>query len=604
MAKRIKISKSKNSESFSIIDDYTHPQTKKRSSYVVESLGSLSDLKKKYNTDSRDVVWQHLTEYCDILRLQDKLEKSLIPIMLSPNRLIAPNDERLYNIGYLYPRNILSSLGLKKICTQIQSQRQFKFDLFKIISDLVSTRIIYPGSKRSSYKEAHHFLETPQYSLDDVYRSLPILADERYFIESELYKNSDSLYKRDNTILFYDCTNFYFEIEEEFDMCMYGKSKENRANPIVQYGLFMDAKGVPIADYVYDGNKNEQFSLRTLEERIEKDFQFSKFIVCADAGLNGWDNKIYNDKKKQGAFIVTQPIKKLEKNLREWTISSDGWKIQGHNGTYDISNLEETIEIDGRTFKTHDIIFYKDRWKKTTKKDKKTNQPYTLEEHLIITFSTKYKKYQNHIREKKLERARKMLNKPGKLGTSNPRDPKYYITKINTTKDGEVAKEIYYSINEEKVLEDQKYDGFYGVVTNLEDDNLSEVIKANRRRWEIEESFEIMKSELMTRPMYVTKEQAVKGHLLICFIALLVYRILEKEYIHEKYTCDEIISTLRKLNITHIGGNNYIPSFKRTEIVDDLAEIFGFQPSRELLTQKYLKKFTRVVNSKKSTKMK
>ena len=216
-----------------------------------------------------------------------------------------------------------------------------------------------------TFRKHHHlisktaiirFLETPQYSLDDIYRSLPVLADERYFIESELYKNSDSLYKRDNTILFYDCTNFYFEIEEEFDMCMYGKSKENRANPIVQYGLFMDAKGVPIADYVYDGNKNEQFSLRTLEERIEKDFEFSKFIVCADAGLNGWDNKIYNDRKKHGAFIVTQPIKKLGKELREWAISSDGWKIQGHGGIYDISALKETIEIDGKTFKTHDIV--------------------------------------------------------------------------------------------------------------------------------------------------------------------------------------------------------------------------------------------------------
>ena len=314
MAKRIKISKSKNSESFSIIDDYTHPQTKKRSSYVVESLGSLNDLKKKYNTDSRDVVWQHLVEYRDMLRLHDKLEKALIPIMLSPDRLILSNDERLYNIGYLYPINILSSLGLKNICDKIQSHHRFKFDLFQIVSDLVAARIIYPGSKRSSYKDAHHFLETPQYSLDDIYRSLPVLADERYFIESELYKNSDSLYKRDNTILFYDCTNFYFEIEEEFDMCMYGKSKENRANPIVQYGLFMDAKGVPIADYVYDGNKNEQFSLRTLEERIEKDFEFSKFIVCADAGLNGWDNKIYNDRKKHGAFIVTQPIKSSEKS--------------------------------------------------------------------------------------------------------------------------------------------------------------------------------------------------------------------------------------------------------------------------------------------------
>ena len=604
MAKRIKISKSKNSESFSIIDDFTDPKTKKRSTFVTERLGSLDSLFKKYDTDSRDVVIDKLNHYVSKLREQDKENKALIPIQLSPSKLIPLDEERLFNLGYLYPKNILSSLGIKDICNKIQADHKFQFDLYQIVCDLVCTRIIYPGSKRSSFKDAHHFLDSPQYQLEDVYRSLPILADERYFFESELYKNSNDIMERNNSILYYDCTNFYFEVEEEDDYKKYGKSKENRPNPIVQYGLFMDADGIPIADITFEGNKNEQFSLRELEQQIEEDFEFSKFIVCADAGLNGWENKVYNDRKAHGAYIVTQPIKKLNKSLKKWATAPEGWKILGQPGLYDISQLGETITIDGKEHNIKDVVFYKDRWEKTTKASEQTEDKYTLEEHLIVSFNYKFKQYQGHIREKKLERARKLLKNPGKISTNNPRDPKYYIKKIAATDNGEVADKTYYSIDESKVEEDAKYDGFYAVTTDLTDDNLSLIISANKRRWEIEESFEIMKSELKTRPIYVSRKDAINGHLLVCFVALLVYRILEKEYLKNQYSCSEVIETLRKLNVTHMGGNNYIPSFKRTLIIDELGEVFGFQPSREILTQKYLKKFTRVANSRNSTKMK
>ena len=590
MGKRIKITTSKNSESFYIIDDFTDPKTKKRSTFVVERLGSLSSLKLKYDTDSRDVIMDILNQYLNKLRDQDRTDKASVSIHLAPSQLISMDEERLYNLGYLYPKNILFSLGIKDICQQISNHRKFHFDLTSIICDLITTRIIYPGSKRSSFKDAHHFLDTPDYQLEDIYRSLPVLAEERYFIEKELYMNSAALFERNTSILYYDCTNFYFEIEEEDDFVKYGKSKENRPNPIVQYGLFMDANGLPITDITFAGNKNEQHSLRELEKLIEKDFQFSKFIVCADAGLNGWENKVYNDKKAHGAYIVTQPIKKLKKNLKEWAVNPEGWRILGDSKVYTISQLEDTTIVDGIECRTDNLIFYKDRWEKTTKKTEQSSEKYILEEHIIVSFSTKYQKYQKRIRDKKLDRARKLLTKPGKLGTDNPRDPKYYIKRLDTTKYGEVAEETYYTINEDKVQEDMKYDGLYAVATDLEDTNISLIIQANKQRWEIEESFEIMKSELRARPVYVKTKDAINGHLLICFIALLVYRILEKEFLKENYTCREIIDTLRALNITHIGGNHYIPSFKRTKLLDEMAEIFGFQPSREVLTQKIFKK--------------
>lgn len=604
MSKRLKSTLSKNSESFYIIEDFTNPQTKKRSTCVYERLGSLKDLKVKYHTDSRDKILSILTDHLNELRLLDAEYKSDVTVILSQSNLIPLNHKRQYNLGYLYPRNILSTLGITNICKAISEHRSFQFNLAKIIMDLVCTRIIYPGSKRSSYEDCHKFFEVPSYQLEDIYRSLPVLAQERYFIESELYKTSKQLFGRDTSILYYDCTNFYFEIEEENDFCKYGKSKENRPNPIVQYGLFTDSDGIPIADITFEGNKNEQSSLRKLEKQIEEDFQFSKFIVCADAGLNGWENKVYNDKKSQGAYIVTQPIKKLKKNLKEWAISPTGWRILGHNEQFDISHLGEDISIDGKKVKTNTIVFYKDRWEKTTKKSEVAGQKkYELEEHIIVSYSTKYKDYQKHIRDKKIERAEKMLENPGKVGTNNPRDPKYYIQEIKTTPLGEVAEDVTYCINQTKVDEDKKYDGFYAVATDLEDEDLSLVIKANKQRWEIEENFEIMKSEFKSRPMYVTTKDAINGHLLICFIALLVYRLLEKKYLKEKYTSAEIIYSLRDLNVTCINGGNYIPSFERTEFIDDLAQLFGFQPSAEVLTQKYINKFLRVANSKKSTKL-
>lgn len=339
------------------------------------------------------------------------------------------------------------------------------------------------------------------------------MNDNRYLIESRLYNNSKSIHARNTSILYYDCTNFYFELEEEKEICKYGKSKENRPNPIVQYGLFIDADGLPIADYIFDGNKNEQYSLMELEKQVEADFGLSKFVVCADAGLNGWENKTYNDKKRNGAYIVTQPIKKLKKSLKEWALDPNGWKILNHNETYNISELSDTIEVNGKAYKTSDITFYKDRWRKETKHSNLTNKKEVLEEHLIVSFNTKYKKYQKKIRDKKIERAQKMVKNPSNIKTNNQRDPRYYLKELSTTKNREVAEEKY--------------------------------------------------------------------------------------YLDEAFTCKEIIETLRELEIVHIKGNNYIPAFKRNEIINTLIKKFGYDPTTEVITQKKSKKFIKVAKSKK-----
>lgn len=337
--------------------------------------------------------------------------------------------------------------------------------------------------------------------------------------------------------------------------------------------------------------------MSALEQILEKDFQCSRFIVCADAALNGFDNKLYNDRKDNGAYIVTQPVKKLKKAEQEWVTDPSGWKTLGSHALYDIGDLGPTVMINGSEVRTDSVVFYKDKWTETKKKSRQTGKQEVLREHLIASFSTKYQKYQYKIREAKIKRAEKLLKAPGKISrTNNQRDPRYYIKQTACGNDGRPAG-TGYVLDEEKICEDRKLDGFYAVVTDLEDEEISTVIEVNRQRWEIEECFRIMKSELKTRPVYVRREDAIQGHLLICFLALVVYRIIE-QYLDHEYTVEEVMKTLQNQRIALIKEPVYHPAFSRTELTDRLADIFGYQLAYEALTEKKLNKYVRNAKSK------
>ena len=588
---------SKNAVSFYAIRDITNPKTGKRTTQRVHKFGTLAHLQAELNTSDRDEIESYLRSQIRLMNEEEKKKTAHVILELSPARLIPFDTASSYIAGFLYPQAILTALGIPQICSAICEEHQFKYDLASILNDLVLARILFPCSKRSTLKEMKKLPLKTEWELHQVYRALPVLAENRYPIETELYKRSARIAERNNSVLYYDCTNFYFEIEDAADLKQYGHSKENRPNPIVQYGLFMDANGLPLADIVFPGNENEQKSLRKLEERIEKDFGESRFIVCADAGLNSWDNKIYNDRKDGRAYIVTQPVKKLKKHLKEWTLSPEGWTVLGSHRTYDLNDLPEEITLsDRRTVRTDDAVFYKDRWISETrtvngKKEK-------LEEHLIASFSLKFKRYQERIRNEKIKRAEKMISTPGKIKkTNNQRDPRYFICRTDNTETGEAATETTFTIDVEKVEEDRRYDGFYAVTTDLEDEDLGLIIQANKGRWEIEESFEIMKSELKTRPIYVTRDHCIEGHLLICFIALLVYRLLETKVNDpgngKFWTCPEIIRTLREMTVTEVGGYDYIPAFTRTGLTDRLAEVFGFQLATEVVPGRCLREYIR-----------
>ena len=567
---RIKITKTKNAENFYVIEStYIN---KKHSSKIVERLGNLEDVKRKAGKMD-PYLWAK--QYASKLTQEDKENKRTIIKSYSQSKLIPKDIQNKYNVGYLFLQDIYYKLGLNQICNDITDKYQFKFDLNDILSKLIYSRILFPASKLKTLDLSKKFLEQPNFDYQHIERSLPILCKENDFIQSELYKNSKKYAPRNNRILYYDCTNFFFELEIEDEFRKYGKSKENRPNPIVQMGLFMDGDTIPLSCEITPGNKNEQKTLQPLEEKILKDFELSEIVVCTDAGLASTANRKFNNTNSR-KFITTQSIKKLKEFLKEEVLDlTKGWHLPGSDKIYNIEALRTDEKLkEGYKDKT----FYKERWIKEN----------GLEQRLIVTFSVKYQEYQRHIRNNQIERARKIIeNNPKKIGKAKQNDPKRFIETINTTSNGDVAEEIHYSINQNIIDEEAKYDGLYAVCTNLEDD-VQDIIKVNHKRWEIEESFRIMKSEFNARPVFHSNEEAIKAHFLICFLALTIYRYLEKK-LDDKYTVGEIIDTLKEMEFS-VKDGDYIPNYTRTNLTDDLHEKFGFRTDFEILTEKNLKK--------------
>ena len=529
----------------------------------VEKLGRLDHLMKSMNL-SRDEVIEWAQKHVD--ELND--EGRSVMLSLSAIKAINPNEQRTFKAGYLFLQNIYYSMKFKNIFRNIQKRHRYKYDLDAITSDLIFARVLEPASKRASYEVAKTFLEPPKYNDYDIYRGLSILAEEMDYIQAEVYKNSNFVIDRNNRILYYDCSNFYFEIEQADNLRKYGKSKEHRPNPIVQMGLMMDGDGIPIAFDLFDGSSNEQPSLKPLEQKVIKDFGFHRFIVCTDAGLASEANRRFNNINDR-AFVVTQSLKKLKEDERISAMDDTNWK-QLSNGkrVKDFQKIRENPE----DYK--DEIYYKERIHDGSG---------VVGQLMIITYSPAYAIYQKTVRQAQLDRAEKMvLNKKVKKQRKNPNDPARFVKVTAVTNDGEIAKNKVYEIDNEAVEAEALYDGFYAVCTNLIDDTVSDIISVSEGRWKIEESFRIMKTDFESRPVYVSREDRIKAHFLICFLSLLIFRILEKKT-GRNYTSGELIKTLRNYNLLRISGEGYIPEYTRTAITDCLHDIFNFRTDTEIV---------------------
>ena len=582
----IAITGSKNNKDVNINQSY-RKEDGKSSSRIYRKLGKYNDLLEQFNGDEEKMLaWAK--EEARKETEKHNANAGAVSVTFSQSAYIAKNEERSFNAGYLFLQRLCSELRLDNICRRIRSRHKFAYDFHAILTDLIYARILSPSSKLSSYAYCQSLLEPPKYSLQNVYRALSVMAEESDFIQEELYRNSNFVHSRNKRILYYDCTNYYFEIEEEDTLRRYGKSKEHRPNPIVTMGLFMDADGLPLAFDIFPGNQNEQTTLKPLESKVIQDFNCSEFIFCSDAGLGSKKNRFLNSFGKR-AYVITHSLKKMKQEDREIALKPTQYRALGSERFIDLTTLDET---DEDVFNT---IYYKEIPLVTG----------DMDETLIVTYSPKYKAYQQKIRSRQLERAEKMLSETASLRKArNQNDPSRFIQKTPVTDDGEIAKKYVYSLDLDRIADEAQYDGFYAVVTNLEGD-VGEIIRINRQRWEIEENFRIMKTEFDARPVFVQREDRIKAHFLTCYISLLVYRLLEKK-LENQYTCEELLDTLRGMQMTRIAKDiGYIPSYKRTDLTDCLHKTFGFRTDFEFISRSTMRniiKNSKIINEQTEEK--
>lgn len=568
---RLNIVKSKNAEQLYIIKSIR--KNGKSTTTIMKKLGTMASLLPKFNND-RDSVIAWAKNEAKILTELENEGKVNVNVSFNELNQLETGEKHNFNIGYLFVDLLYHKLGLKKICDDISDKHKIEYNLSDVLSMLISTRIIAPSSKLSSYDYAFNFLEQPSFELQHVYRSLDILSKHSDEIQSLVYANSHNLIDRNKEVLYYDCTNYFFETEQPRGYAQYGKSKEHRPNPIVQMGLFLDGNGLPLCFSIFDGNKNEQPSLKPLEKKILKDFGLSKFIVCTDAGLASYENRTFNSMSDR-SFIVTQSLKTVKDFILEWALDPNGWQIIGSKKTYNIDNIDEQYY--------EDTIFFKERW---------INEN-GLEQRLIVSYSIKQRNYQRYIRQKQVERAKKIIDTPSKIKERNQNSPKRFIDETNVTNDGEICDKKILNLNEEKIRKEEIFDGFYAVCTNLEKD-ISEIIHINKMRWQIESCFRTMKTEFKTRPVYLRNDDRIQAHFLTCFLSLLILKLIKSKTKNE-HSEEDILVTLRSMNVHKLRDLGYLASYTRTETTDDLHETFGFRTDKEFISEKSMKKILKKI---------
>jgi transposase len=578
---RLTSTKSKNSESFYITKGFINDKGIS-TSVVVRKLGTLADLLVEHGPTREDVVaWAREEARLETLRYKEEQKAKKVLITFHSDRQLEYSKQKYFRGGYLFLQSIYSSLQLNKTCRKLRTKYNYTYDMNAILSDLIYARVLEPTSKRSTFKVASEFLESPSYELHDIYRALDVLGTECDLIQTEVYKNSHFLGARNDRVLYYDCTNYYFEIEQEDGSKKYGKCKQHRPNPIIQMGLFMDGDAIPLAFSLFPGNSNEQTSLKPLEQKVLQEFGCQKFIYCSDAGLASENIRAYNHMGER-AYIVTQSIKKLPAEDKEWALNRKDFKRVSGNKAGDKSK-DEFVDLDKISEEDEGLCYKEEPY--TTKK---------LHQRLIVTYSPKYAKYQKKIRDNQVERAEKMIASGGKAKKQrkNLHDPARFIGTIAATKEGEKA-DIHNYLDEEKIESEAQYDGLYAVCTDLLDDDVSDILKVSEGRWQIEECFRIMKTDFEARPIYLQNENRIKAHFLVCFLALLSYRLLEKKLDYQ-YSCSRILDTLKAMNFAGVEEQGFMPLYKRDKITDMLHDAFGFRTDFQFITKSLMKNIQKI----------
>ena len=590
---RLKKTITKSNTTYCIIMDYKNLNGK-RSTSVFEALGNDNDLINRFGKEN---TMDKVQEYIDSLNKTIKENKELpVKLLLDPNKQIEKDINRTFFSGHIFLRKIYYQLGIDKICKEIKKKYHFTFDINSIVECLIFARIIWPSSKLSTYEQSKKFIGNYDFDLQHVYRTLTYLAKEIDHIQKDLFNYSNKVIDRNYKVIYYDCTNFFFYTEEN-DFQRYGISKQHQPLPLVQMGLFMDADGYPFAMNINPGNTSETKTMIPSEEKFLKDFDMKgkNIIVCTDAAMSSDDIKRFNVKDGRG-FIITQSIKKMSDDLQKYALDKKGWRKLGNiKDTFDLEKIANDKKSKEENYET---IFYKEI-ECETKSVKQT---------LIITFSFKYQEYQNKIKQHQFDRAIKLVEETNiknkntknteKIKISkNPNDPKRFIKETRTTDTGEIACNIEYMVDQKILEEEQKYSGLYGITTNLINDTQT-VIKVLHNKWEIEESFRIMKEEFDTGTVYLSREDRIKGHFITCYLSLFIYRYLEHQ-LNDKYTVYEIIEKLQEMKMLELKGKGFIPLQTRDDLTDDLHAFLGLNTDTEIITYKKIKEIYDLTESKK-----
>ena len=547
---------------------------KKTTSKNVRRIGRLSELKKEYT----DPIAHFRAE---AKRLTDE-GRSESSFEIPANLMLDPMKKRRIMLGYIFPQFVYYSLGLDTVMRGIKNESKATYDFNRIMRDLIIGRVLSPLSKSSTYEKAFSFPEPPDYDLQHVYRSLSLMAKSFDLIEEKAFKGMKKYADVDTSVTYYDCTNFYFEIEEEDGFRTYGKSKENRPNPIVQMGLFLDRNGLPISMCINPGRTNEQKTMIPLEKLMTERFGIEKFVVCADCGLSGKRNLRFNSTENHG-FVVTKSLKKVSEDVRARLMGDGGWKRFGDASgrLYSLKEIREDANL-------RDVIFYHD--------ERFAMGSDGFEERIVTTYCGRLREYQRSVRERQLQRAMELVRQ-GKIRKGvNQNDVRRFIVVDSVTENGEVAEKKVFSIDRERFEEESEYDGFYAVTTDLDDDP-GEIIRINRGRWEIEESFRIMKSDFDGRPVFVSREDRIRAHFLTCYLAFMIFRIIEQKLNKGdvRYTDPEILRTLRDYEA--IDAESFYVGAMEGKAVRALESTFGLIGSMTALSKAQFRRL--VARSKK-----
>lgn len=570
---KLTITRSKNAKCFYIQTTY-RKRDGRLSSKTVKKLGNETYIKESYGVDDAE---QWARQELERMRQAAREQKQGVVVELHPDRP-AGGAARSYNGGDVFVEQVLARLGLRDICRAAGAGSRIRFDLGDYLTRMVCSRILHPGSKLSDFANGGRFVERKELRLENFYRALDVVGREMDGMQAALYKRSCGSFGRNTGVIYYDCTNVFFETESDDGFRNYGHSKENRPNPLVQIGMFMDTDGLPLGMCVNPGNASEQKTLQPLGEVLAQKFGLSKFVVCTDGGLGSRSNRRYNVTEDRN-FITVQSLKKLPRHYQDWAVSPEGWR------------LRPRLEGDARDrcLQTYDLgeidpdEYAEDTFYKECLTDEKA-----FDEHLIVTYSRKYDLYQKQTRARQIERAIAKLNRGEIRRPKSPNDCRRFMKDTYFDAKGNPLEVITSAVLDlDQIDGEARFDGFNALVTSLDDDPC-DVIRVNSWRWEIEDCFRLQKSDLEMRPVYVRAPQRIRAHFFVCFIALLVLKLMQKR-LGVAFPVGQIRKTLSSMNLVKFEAFGYVPAFDRTPLTEKIQENAKIRIDRQINTPAQLR---------------